>query len=72
MKLSDLPQFSPQELTVKILDGVITVWGTHTEVDSGSGVSKSHTYLRRFTGGWKDNDKNAIFFLIPCILFLSS
>lgn len=49
MKLVDLPQFSPQELTVKIVDGVISVVGRHEEVDS-EGTTRCHSYVRRFTG----------------------
>jgi len=46
--LVDLPQFSPQELTVRIVDGVITVLGSHEEkVDDQN--FRTHRYVRRFT-----------------------
>jgi HSP20 family molecular chaperone IbpA len=45
----DLPEFSPHELTVKIVGDVITVYGTHTETSEDGKVSKTHEYVRRFT-----------------------
>jgi len=48
VKLNDLPEFSPQELTVKIVDDVITVVGTHVEeIDEKN--FRTHEYVRRFT-----------------------
>lgn len=46
--LTDLPEFSPKELTVKIVSDTITVYGTHEE-QLESGGFKMHQYVRKFT-----------------------
>jgi len=47
-KLNDLPDFSPDELVVNIIDNVITVVGNHEEKRDNQNY-KTHQYIRKFT-----------------------